>query len=242
MGFATAEDGVRIHFEEAGNPSGEAVVLHHGFGQRLEHWGEAGYLERLGERYRLVLMDARGHGSSDKPEHEDAYDYRTRVLDVVAVQRALGLESSHFVGYSMGAMIGMSAAIYAPQRMRSMFLGGASPYGKADLALQGKPFAELWAGLQRIAPEQSAPALEACYAVQMRFGGAVQALRTTRVPFELFAGTLDEGPHRGVTRFASTHGAPHFTLDGRDHMRAFRDADAVAPRVLAFLDGVQGGA
>ncbi len=136
MGFATAEDGVRIHFEEAGNASGAAVVLHHGFGQRLEHWGEAGYLERLGARYRLVLMDARGHGGSDKPEHEDAYDYRTRVLDVVAVQRALGLKrSARFkvvplataVLSFLPAIVFVGAAALLPEEFRDELPFGYAP-------------------------------------------------------------------------------------------------------------------
>jgi pimeloyl-ACP methyl ester carboxylesterase len=138
MPFVTAEDGVRLHFEVEGAEGGIPMVLHHGVYATLEAWrrggreGQPSYVERLRERFRVILVDARGHGESDQPTRAEDYDFRTRVLDVVAVMAAAGLQPSeraHFVGYSMGAHVGMSAAIYAPQRFLSLFLGGGRRMG-----------------------------------------------------------------------------------------------------------------
>ena len=74
---------VRIHYRIEGE--GPSLVLQHGFLQSIEDWYECGYVDALKRDYRLVLVDARGHGSSDKPHDPDAYPLDNRVADVVAV-------------------------------------------------------------------------------------------------------------------------------------------------------------
>src|SRR6266404_7521776 len=56
---------VRIHYQVEGE--GPALVLQHGFTESVVDWYEAGYVEALRPDYRLILIDARGHGVSDKP-------------------------------------------------------------------------------------------------------------------------------------------------------------------------------
>ncbi len=65
--FATAEDGVRIAYEVVGE--GEPVVLVHGFASgRVQNWRAPGWYQTLnGAGYRVIAMDCRGHGESDKP-------------------------------------------------------------------------------------------------------------------------------------------------------------------------------
>ena len=241
MPFVTAEDGVRIHYELDGSEGATPLVLHHGVYARLESWrrhGDDSYVGRLRDRFRLILLDARGHGESDQPTRVEDYDFRMRVLDVVAVMRAAGAESAHFLGYSMGAHVGMSAAIYAPQRFRSLFLGGASPYGAVDFSMTQRPWDETWPFLERI-PHAHREAWGALSEAQWRFGGAVQALRTTRLPYVLFAGERDPGPHRGVTRFGAEPGAPNFIVAGASHAEALAALDEVVPRLVEFIEGVE---
>jgi pimeloyl-ACP methyl ester carboxylesterase len=63
-----------------------------------------GYVEALRPDYQLILVDARGHGASDKPHEPAAYALSLRVSDIVAVLDALHLSTAHFWGYSMGAV------------------------------------------------------------------------------------------------------------------------------------------
>ena len=56
--------GVRIHYRIEGD--GQPLVLQHGFTDSLETWYETGYVEGPKTDYRLILIDARGHGASDK--------------------------------------------------------------------------------------------------------------------------------------------------------------------------------
>ena len=62
-----------------------ALVLQHGFSESVVDWYEAGYVDALRSDYRLILIDARGHGASDKPHDPGAYELERRVADVVAV-------------------------------------------------------------------------------------------------------------------------------------------------------------
>ncbi|MCC6236464.1 MAG: alpha/beta fold hydrolase [Dehalococcoidia bacterium] len=247
MPFATAEDGVRIHYEVAGLEGGPPLVLHHGVYSDLQFWrqrrrGRPSYVELLGERFRLILLDARGHGLSDQPTQVEDYDFRTRVLDVLAVMGDAGVQSAHFAGYSMGAHVGMSAAIYAPQRFRSLFLGGASPYGAVDFSMTQRPWDETWPFVGEL-PHAHREAWGALSAAQWHFGGAIQALRTTALPYVLFAGERDAGPHRGVTRFASEQRAArpvdHFVVPHANHLEAATHLDEVVPRLVAFVDRVE---
>jgi pimeloyl-ACP methyl ester carboxylesterase len=72
----------------------------------LESWRERGYTNVLGDDYRLILIDARGHGRSDKPHEPEAYVRELRATDVVAVLDDLGIGKTNYFGYSMGGRIG----------------------------------------------------------------------------------------------------------------------------------------
>ena len=98
--------GIRIHYEVEGE--GSPLVLQHGLTESLEMWRDTGYVDPLKKDTQLILIDARGHGASDKPHDPDAYRMRLLVSDVVRVLDDLGLEKAHYWGYSMGAMIGWS--------------------------------------------------------------------------------------------------------------------------------------
>jgi pimeloyl-ACP methyl ester carboxylesterase len=69
--------GVRIHYQVEGE--GPALVLQHGFTESTVDWYESGYVKALRTDYRLILVDARGHGASDKPHDPDAYVLDRRV-------------------------------------------------------------------------------------------------------------------------------------------------------------------
>src|SRR5215471_13174551 len=97
-------DGVRIHYQVEGE--GPPLVLQHGFSESVVDWYEAGYVDALRSDYRLILIDARGHGASDKPHDPDAYELERRVADVVAVLDGLAIGKAVFWGYSMGGWIG----------------------------------------------------------------------------------------------------------------------------------------
>src|SRR5262249_36679509 len=119
--------GIRLHYQVEGE--GPPLVLQNGFSDSLESWYEMGYVIPLQHDYRLILIDARGHGASEKPHDPAAYTIQQQAADVVAVLDALAIPDAHFFGYSMGGRIGFALAKYAPTRFPTLIIGGASPYG-----------------------------------------------------------------------------------------------------------------
>lgn len=120
-------NGVRIHYHVEG--VGSPLVLYHGMSDSLVSWQDYGYTEPLKKKYQLVLIDSRGYGASDKPHDPGAYTLPLLVSDVVAVLDDLGIGAAHYLGYSLGGWIGFGMAKYAPERLKSLIIGGAQPYG-----------------------------------------------------------------------------------------------------------------
>lgn len=109
-------NGVRIHYETAG--SGPWVVLSHSLACAIGMWDEQ--WEVLQARYRVLRFDTRGHGRSDAPP--GAYSLGQMADDLHALLVASGVERPHFVGLSMGGMIGMTYALAHPGSLRSLVL------------------------------------------------------------------------------------------------------------------------
>src|SRR5690348_8177716 len=103
--FVKSPDGVNIAYDVAG--VGMPIVLVHGFASdRVQNWKAPGWYATLNEAgYRVIAVDCRGHGESDKPHDAKSYDMQLIAGDVLAVVRAAGVERPHLMGYSMGGML-----------------------------------------------------------------------------------------------------------------------------------------
>lgn len=122
--FVKAPDGVRIAYETVG--SGPAVVLVHGFAaSRVQNWKAPGWYETLtGAGYRVVAMDCRGHGDSDKPHEPSAYDHAIMAEDVAAVMEAANAMPAFLMGYSMGGFISMHVLMDHPDMIKKLVVAG----------------------------------------------------------------------------------------------------------------------
>lgn len=122
--FVKAPDGVRIAYETVG--SGPAVMLVHGFAaSRVQNWKAPGWYETLtGAGYRVVAMDCRGHGDSDKPHDPAAYDHSIMAEDVCAVMEAANAAPAFLMGYSMGGFISMHVLMDHPDLIKKLVIGG----------------------------------------------------------------------------------------------------------------------
>ena len=116
-------DGVRIRYVIEGE--GEPVLLIHGFSVSVElQWYQPGIFAELAKQYRVIALDNRGHGKSDKPHDPDAYGLEM-VKDIVRLMDHLDIRQAHVVGYSMGGFITNKLLATHPERVLTATLGGA---------------------------------------------------------------------------------------------------------------------
>jgi pimeloyl-ACP methyl ester carboxylesterase len=247
MPFAR-NDGVRIHYETAGG--GPALVLHHGTMGSGPDWQDIGYVDALKDRHRLILIDARGHGQSDKPHDPAAYDLRLRAADVVAVLDDLGVPSASFLGYSMGGWIGFGLARHFPQRIDAFIIGGAHPYAENTQAIRDRmptdqaayiAIAEQTYGAL-LTPARRARLLAndlvALRALSRDRDDIADVLPTMTMPSLVFCGELD--PRLAQARQAASEmpNATFLGLPGCDHVGTTRRTDIIIPRIRTLLSEV----
>jgi 3-oxoadipate enol-lactonase len=111
-------NGVRTNVALSGNLSGPVVLLSHSLATSLDLWWPQ--LAALEPQFRVLRYDTRGHGASDAPQ--GAYSLAQLADDAVAVMDALDIEAAHWVGISMGGMIGQAVALNHAARLRSLVL------------------------------------------------------------------------------------------------------------------------
>lgn len=119
--YATV-NGVRLHYVEGGQ--GPALVC-------LPGWPQTWYsyhpvAAELAQHYRVIIVDIRGMGSSEKPA--TGYDKKTMAQDVYALLRHLGLEKASLLGHDIGGMVAASFAFNHPEATEKLILAdGAHP-------------------------------------------------------------------------------------------------------------------
>ena len=145
-GEVTVSGGVRIHYrrsrpEEAreGSRKAQPVVLSHGITDSSECW--PGVVGLLGDQFDLVLIDARGHGKSGRPE--SGYSYEAQVTDLVDVMRHLEVEDCVLMGHSMGAQTSAMAVAAAPELVSKLVLEDPPWRGQMPKAPGGTKYGDL---------------------------------------------------------------------------------------------------
>jgi 3-oxoadipate enol-lactonase len=111
-------NGINIHYILEGPEAGPVVTMSHSLATNLTMWDPQ--IPVLTSRYRVLRYDTRGHGSTDAPA--GSYTLEMLAEDVRALLQALGIERTHFVGLSMGGMIGQTLALQTPHLLRSLVL------------------------------------------------------------------------------------------------------------------------
>jgi pimeloyl-ACP methyl ester carboxylesterase len=124
--FFTASDGVKIHYFELGT-GGTPVILIHGYTANAEgKWLKSGIAQTLAKNHRVIAVDARGHGKSDKPHDPAKYGPRM-AADVVELMDHLKISKAHIHGYSMGGSMLQQILARHPQRLITAIFGGSGP-------------------------------------------------------------------------------------------------------------------
>ena len=190
MPHVTADDGVRLYYEEAGR--GTPIVFVHEFAGDYRSYETQ--MRHFARGYRCIAFNARGYPPSDVPDAADAYSQARARDDILAVLDGLGIDRAHVVGISMGGFATLLFGLGHPGRARSLVIAGCG-YGAAPGA-RAQFMAEA---------EESAERFET---LGMAEAAAAYALGPTRVQFQNkdprgwqeFAAQLAEHSSEGAAR------------------------------------------
>lgn len=235
-----SSDGVSIAYLDrpASTPGGDPVLLIHGFASNATvNWVDTGWVSDLeGAGYRVVALDNRGHGASEKLYALEDYgaplmaEDARRLLDHLAIPRA------HVIGYSMGARIAAFLALAHPERVASLVFGGlginmvrgmagTGPIAHALEAPSVEDVKSQAARTFRVFAEQTKSDLKALAACirSARAPITAEAVATLVPPVLVAVGEHDVvgGPAAGLA--ALIPGSETFVIAGREHMKAVGD-------------------
>ncbi len=253
-------DGVKIRFTVDGE--GQPVVLIHGFAANAElNWRLPGITAELAKKYRVVAVDVRGHGKSDKPHEQDAYGVEM-VNDVIRLLDHLKIKKAHVVGYSMGGFIAMKLLVVHPDRIISATLGGSGGIRddfdhawnnamakklaagdsfedafKSTLPDDVKLKASQLAILQILFKNQDNQALAALLQSWPKLSVTYQQLEANKVPvFMIFGSDEDSQTRTYIEGLQGRLGNAKFqVIEGEDHMTTIAN-DKFRQSVLNFID------
>jgi pimeloyl-ACP methyl ester carboxylesterase len=237
-------NGIKAWYAEFGH--GEPVILLHGGLANASYWGLQ--VRALEPRYRVIVMDSRGHGRSSRTA--EPIGYGLMASDVIALMDYLHIDKAAIVGWSDGAIIGLDVAIHHPERVTRLFVFaansnpsglkdvGKSPVFTAFIARASKQYAEL-----SPTPTQFNAFLadiQHMWATQPNFTDA--QLRGIRVPTWIVDADRDEAIKREDTDHmaATIPDAGELILPNVSHFAFLQDPAMFSNALANFLSsGVQ---
>lgn len=248
-------DGVKIWFELEGD--GPPLLLMHGTGATLGIWRLLGVVEALKSDYKLILVDARGHGQSDKPHDPADYLPEPKSKDIEAILDHLGIEATHYMGYSMGGRIGFDVVAHAPHRLLSLIAGGAGPSplpmyeASQQLFQSGDTIEEVLATRESVSGELPEPLrseflandIDALHAsLDRSILDQEELYKSTLMKFDkptfMFAGTADSRYEDVADTAEKMPNAEFVAIDKADHLGGFWQVGEIIPRIKSFLASV----
>lgn len=240
-------DGVEIAYFDEG--SGDPVLLIHGFASNAQvNWVDTSWVETLRDAgYRVVALDNRGHGQSEKLYDTAAYGAAIMAEDARRLLDHLGIAAADVMGYSMGARIAAFLTLAHPERVRSVIFGGlginmvhgVGAPGPIAAALEAPDAADVKNDAARSfrvfadVTKSDRRALAACIR-SSRDKIAPEDLARIERPVLVAVGTEDVIAGSGPELAALIPGAQALEITRRDHMRATGDR-IYKQGVLEFL-------
>ena len=244
--------GTKIYYEVEGQ--GIPLIIHHGLSADLESWRENGYVDALKDDCQVILMDARGHGKSDKPHDPALYGGEMYAGDVSAMMDDIGLAAANFFGYSFGGGVAFELAKRIPERLISIICGGCGA------RLPGKEMLEGQIAFYRAGPEamlkiyehggaltlrikehilaNDSQALVAICRAMMAEKSLLEDVPRMEMPFLIFAGDKDFTFAGAKETYEMLPNASFIALPGLDHGLAGGSPELIVPQIKEFLKRV----
>ena len=240
-------DGVRIAFIDEGQ--GDPVLLVHGFASSIrDNWTDPGWVSLLaGNGFRVIAIDNRGHGQSEKLYDPALYTAPLMAEDCRRLLDHVGVARADVMGYSMGARICAFMALKHPDRVRSAIFAGMGANmvrpmagtGPIAHALEAKSIDEVSnaaARTFRAFAEKTGSDLKALAACIRGAREPItrEAVASLKMPVLVVSGSEDVIGGSAEDLAQLIPGAEAVTVPRRDHMRTVGDR-VYKEAVLAFL-------
>ena len=255
--FAQSPDGTQIAFDVTGH--GPTIILLHGGGGTRESWHKVGYVNGAKDSFRVIAIDIRGHGESDKPIDPVAYTTDKLVQDVLAV--ADNCEAKSFVlwGFSYGGNISRYLAAQSDRVAGSIIMGipfgpGASDEFRTyikDMEDHWRPILQAqkdntldWGTLSN---EEQVILKEHNPSLSLAWLGAILDW-TTVEPSDLHSpalwliGSENKGAMASLSEYQQSlpNSVQVRVIDGLTHKQEFTEIDKILPALLEFTHAVLG--
>ena len=232
-------DGTKIHYEI--NGAGPAVLLIHGFTVNAESWKETKLFgDLLSTGFKVIALDLRGNGLSDKPRRAEAYAHDAEARDVRGLVRHLRLGRYAVVGYSRGSIIAARLAI-SDKRVTKVVLGGmgdafTDPNWQRRLqvyrVLMGEPDPE-YAWVTKRVDDMGLDRRVQAYIQLGQPSTSAEELSTINVPVLVICGDKDESDGSPKVLAGLIPGAQYVSVPG-DHAQAWF-SQALSSDIISFL-------
>ncbi len=244
-------NGLKIHYEIIGQ--GDPIILIHGWSLNVKsNWVDTGWVKNLTPIRRVIALDCRGHGLSDKRYDQEAYSYINMAQDVLNLMEHLGIIKADIFGYSMGAFIALYLLGHYKERFTSVILGGIGdevmeehPIANALLAEDPSQITDHEAKMYRLVaqldPNNDLKALAHCILQILPEANPIIELGGTglteiEIPILIINGEKDTANGTQLDELTSTiPGAKLILIPNRDHFSVIPNR-RFKREVLKFLE------
>ncbi|HMK18093.1 MAG TPA: alpha/beta hydrolase [Chitinophagaceae bacterium] len=237
--FFTSFDRTKIYYEVRG--LGDAVVLVHGFIVNGQSWKRTElYKNLLEEGYKVIILDQRGNGFSDKPHDSTAYDNDAEAKDIMALMKLLKIKKYSAVGYSRGSII-VSRLLVLDKKIKKGVMGGmgaefTNPQWPRRImfykALSGEPVPELAAMVENV-KKQGLDQQALAYLQRSQPSTSKDELGKIKQPVLIICGDKDSD-NGSAKELADLFKHPTYKITPGDHGGASRTKE-FSTEVISFL-------
>ena len=237
--FFKSFDSTNIYYEVRGN--GEPVVLVHGFIVNGQSWKRTElYKDLLAAGYKVIILDQRGNGFSDKPHTPEAYENDAEAKDIMALMKLLGIKKYSAVGYSRGAII-VSRLLVLDKKIKKGVMGGmgaefTNPEWPRRImfykALIGESVPELEAMVQNV-KKQGLDQQALAYLQRSQPSTSKEELAKIKQPVLIICGDKDSD-NGSAKELAALFKHPVYKITPGDHGGASRTKE-FSTEVISFL-------
>lgn len=238
---------IQLDYERSGNPEGPPLLLIMGMSGTALHWGEP-FLELLGESFDLIAYDHRGVGASTRLE--GPISTREMAEDAAGLLTALGLETAHVLGISMGGMVAQELALNHREAIRTLTLGCTFCGGEGSAMASPATLQKLQAAMASGDREQAlragweinvSPGFAADDETYARFRGI--SMRRAVAIDVIMAQLRACAEHNTYERLPELEGLPTLVIHGTvDELLPVQNGELIASRIpgsqLEIFEGV----